>query len=81
MHTLIWAVDDPSKLSAAAMSALQDPANERLLSAATIWELAIKYGQGKVAVDDGVSRLDGGCHPGRELATLPRRKRQVVLAR
>ncbi len=27
---------------------MQDPANQRLLSAATIWELAIKVGQGKI---------------------------------
>ena len=49
-HTLLWSVDDPSKVSAAAMGAMQDPANERLLSAATIWELAIKVGQGKIAL-------------------------------
>jgi PIN domain nuclease of toxin-antitoxin system len=47
-HTLIWAVDDPAKLSVAATTALQDPANDLLLSAATIWELAIKIGQGKL---------------------------------
>ena len=32
------------------MNALQDPANELLLSAATIWELAIKVGQKKIAL-------------------------------
>ena len=46
-HTLIWAVDDPSRLSPAAAVALQDPANELLLSAATIWEIAIKVSLGK----------------------------------
>jgi PIN domain nuclease of toxin-antitoxin system len=49
-HTLFWSVDDPSKLSAVAMRALQDPSNNRLLSAATIWELAIKLGQGKITL-------------------------------
>jgi PIN domain nuclease of toxin-antitoxin system len=29
------------------MTAMQDPASDRLLSAATIWELAVKAGQGK----------------------------------
>jgi PIN domain nuclease of toxin-antitoxin system len=47
-HTLIWAMDDPSKLSGPAATALQDPANDLLLSAATIWEMAIKIGQGKL---------------------------------
>ena len=43
-HTLIWAMDDPAKLSGPAAMALQDPANDLLLSAATVWELAIKIG-------------------------------------
>jgi PIN domain nuclease of toxin-antitoxin system len=49
-HTLFWSVEAPSKLSGAAIAAMQDPANDRLLSAATIWELAIKVGQGKIAL-------------------------------
>ena len=49
-HTLFWSVQEPSKLSATATAALQDPTNDRLLSAATIWELAIKVGQGKIAL-------------------------------
>ena len=47
-HTLIWAVDDPVRLSSDATVALQDPANELYISAASIWEIAIKYGQGKL---------------------------------
>lgn len=49
-HTLFWSVDDPSKVSVPAMAAMADPANDRFLSAATIWELAIKVGQGKLAL-------------------------------
>jgi PIN domain nuclease of toxin-antitoxin system len=49
-HTLIWAVDDPSKLGAAALSVLQDPANERRVSAGTIWEISIKLSLGKLAL-------------------------------
>src|SRR5439155_9982001 len=49
-HTLIWALDDPAKLSNPAAAALQDPANELLLSAATVWELAIKIGQKKLTL-------------------------------
>lgn len=49
-HTLLWAVDDPSQVSAPAMTAMADPANDRLLSAATIWELAIKVGLGKLTL-------------------------------
>ena len=46
-HTLIWAADDPAKLSATALALIRDAANDRLLSAATIWEIAIKHALGK----------------------------------
>ncbi len=49
-HTLIWAVDEPARLSPAALKALQDPANDLLLSAATVWEIAIKVGLGKLSL-------------------------------
>lgn len=47
-HTLIWAVDAPSKLSPVALDRTRDPANDRFVSAATIWEIAIKVELGKL---------------------------------
>ena len=47
-HTLIWAADDPAKLSATARALIRDAANDRLPSAATIWEIAIKVGKGRL---------------------------------
>jgi PIN domain nuclease of toxin-antitoxin system len=49
-HVLIWAVDDPAQLSPTASALLQDPTNELLVSAATIWEVAIKVGLGKLTL-------------------------------
>jgi PIN domain nuclease of toxin-antitoxin system len=49
-HTLIWAVDDPSKLGPQAVTALQDAGNDLLVSAGTIWEIAIKVGLGKLSL-------------------------------
>ncbi len=49
-HTLIWAVDDPLRLSNTAATALQDPANDLIVSAATIWEISIKVGLGKLTL-------------------------------
>lgn len=49
-HSLIWAVDDPSRLTSTAATALRNPANELLLSAATLWEIAIKTGLGKLTL-------------------------------
>ncbi|MCU1267510.1 MAG: hypothetical protein JWM21_3828 [Acidobacteria bacterium] len=36
-HVFIWWANDPEKLSAAALSALEDEANELLLSVASVW--------------------------------------------
>lgn len=47
-HTLIWAGDDPAKVPAPAMGVMQDPANDLFISAATIWEMAIKVAIGKL---------------------------------
>lgn len=53
-HSLIWALDAPSKLGAAARAALQDPANELLVGAGTMWELSIKSGaSSKKGKNDG----------------------------
>jgi len=49
-HALIWAVDDPSKLGAQAATELNDPSNELLVSAGTIWEISIKVGLGKLSL-------------------------------
>jgi PIN domain nuclease of toxin-antitoxin system len=47
-HIFIWWADDPEKLSAAALSALEDEANELLLSVASVWEMQIKIQLGKL---------------------------------
>jgi PIN domain nuclease of toxin-antitoxin system len=49
-HTLLWAVEMPTKVGSAAMNLLSVPTNARLISAATIWELAIKVGAGKLTL-------------------------------
>lgn len=47
-HALIWSADDPGQLSALAQGLILDPANDRLLSTATLWEIAIKFSRGKL---------------------------------
>jgi PIN domain nuclease of toxin-antitoxin system len=41
-HTFIWWDSDPAQLSAPALSAVLDPANEVWLSVASVWEMVIK---------------------------------------
>jgi PIN domain nuclease of toxin-antitoxin system len=49
-HALIWYVDQDHLLSTVAHAAITDPANDLLLSAGTIWEVAIKVGLGKLVL-------------------------------
>jgi PIN domain nuclease of toxin-antitoxin system len=41
-HTFIWAATGDARLSAAALSRLADPQNERFLSTISVYEMAIK---------------------------------------
>jgi PIN domain nuclease of toxin-antitoxin system len=49
-RSLIWYVDQDHLLSPADHAAITDPANDLLLSAATIWEIAIKVGLKKLSL-------------------------------
>jgi PIN domain nuclease of toxin-antitoxin system len=46
-HLLLWAAGQQNRLSAAALKLIDDPANELLFSAASVWEVAIKRGLGR----------------------------------
>lgn len=46
-HLLLWALATPQRLDAATRGALEDPGNEVLFSAASLWEIAIKAGLGR----------------------------------
>jgi len=50
-HTFLWAVAAPRKLSARALTALRNGSNELYLSAASVWEMAIKRSLGKLETD------------------------------
>lgn len=46
-HILLWAAAQPHRLSAAARTEIEDPDNELVFSAASLWEIAIKRGLGR----------------------------------
>jgi len=46
-HLLLWAVGRSRRLSASARTLIDDPENEVFFSAASIWEVAIKFGLGR----------------------------------
>ena len=47
-HIVLWWLQGGSRLSARAKAALQDPGVRVLVSAASAWEIAIKYKAGKL---------------------------------
>ncbi len=56
---LLWFLRDDADLSESAALAIEDPANEVLVSVVSIWEIAIKAGLGKIrAPDDLESGLE-----------------------
>lgn len=46
-HLLLWAAGHPGHLSATARRLLEDPTNEPVFSAASLWEVAIKRSLGR----------------------------------
>ena len=54
-HVVLWALDDHPKLSLRARSAITNPANEVFVSAASIWEIAIKRSLGKLQAPDSIT--------------------------
>lgn len=50
-HIFIWWAHQPEKLSPAALSALEDNANELLLSVVSVWEMQIKIQLGKLKLN------------------------------
>jgi PIN domain nuclease of toxin-antitoxin system len=64
-HVLLWAAGSPDQLPPDARALLDDPDNELLFSAASLWEITIKRGLGRAdfQVDARVLRrglLDNG---------------------
>jgi PIN domain nuclease of toxin-antitoxin system len=51
-HALLWWLSDDPALSSTARTAVADPANEPLVSAASVWEIAIKRSLGKLTAPE-----------------------------
>lgn len=84
-HALIWFCEGNPALSAPARAAMEDGANERFISHATPWEMAIKLSLGKLQLQpdfavifpgvvnaNGFVMLPPSCEHYRALIPLPR---------
>ena len=56
-HTLLWWLADDPTLEASARSAIADPANDILVSAASVWEIEMKRALGKLAAPVGLVKV------------------------
>jgi PIN domain nuclease of toxin-antitoxin system len=54
-HTVLWWLFDDRNLRASARAAIADPATDVLVSASTIWEIAIKRALGKLVAPAGLA--------------------------
>ena len=54
-HALIWWLTDSSRLPEAVRRAIFDPSNEKLISAATAWEITTKHRLGKLPGSDPIA--------------------------
>ena len=48
-HVALWALSSPSMLSPKVRAAIEDPRNTVLVSAVSVWEVAIKNAMGKLS--------------------------------
>lgn len=80
-HLLLWAVGSPERLSLKGRAMIGSLEHQVCYSAASIWEIAIKVGRGKLTVDVtdligtlrtmGCTELPVTARHAREVATLP----------
>ena len=47
-HAFLWFIDGSAKLSRHARELIEDPANAKVVSAASLWEMAIKISLGRL---------------------------------
>ncbi len=79
-HVLLWWLSDSPKLGSNTRAILMDPRNHIYISAASIWEIAIKKGLGKlqapedmdsIVEDEGFLKLPVSLYHGDQINTLP----------
>jgi PIN domain nuclease of toxin-antitoxin system len=70
-HALLWAFSNSPKLSAAAKAAIADESNEKLVSAASAFEIATKHRLGKLPEFEPIATDFPALLDDFELTTLP----------
>ena len=59
-HAFLWFVAGDERLSPLARAAIEDSSNDRFLSVASVWEMAIKHSQGRLRLSPGFGEFIAG---------------------
>lgn len=70
-HVFLWWISDDPRLSRRARHILQDLAERRILSAASLWEIALKVGTGKLRLGENPKALLVSMMAAYRIETLP----------
>lgn len=70
-HAWLWWILDDQRLSARARKQLASPRNEIFVSAASIWEVSVKTGSGRLRLRMSIDRLVSEHIAGAGFGTLP----------
>ncbi|MDE0675579.1 MAG: type II toxin-antitoxin system VapC family toxin [Acidimicrobiia bacterium] len=60
-HVVLWWLSDDQRLDEGARRLIANPANHAAVSAASVWEMAIKSSIGKLSAPDGVEKAILAC--------------------
>lgn len=61
-HALLWAIGKSDELSAEVVNYITDNENEVYVSAVSLWEIALKYSLGKLALDFDIGNIPKYCN-------------------
>ena len=70
-HNFIWFIEGNPELSSLAKNLIEDSENERLLSIASLWEIAIKTSLGRLNLNATIQQLVDNHVYGNAIALLP----------
>ena len=60
-HTLLWAIGKTKELSKIVIQEIKSPNNEILVSAVSLWEIALKHSLGKLVVNFDIENIPEYC--------------------
>lgn len=77
-HVFLWASGPTDRLADETLDLLANPETEKFLSAASVWEIAIKYGKGALPLPDHPRRFIPLTIAASDIASLPVAARDAV---